>query len=72
MSLQFELLLFLSDDVIKFVREASDNPVLMPEEVDWESRDQAREVCSTNFHHQADQVMRKIISTEMSSYKGDS
>ena len=58
-------------DVINLVREASDNPVMVPEVLDWESRDRSREICSTSLHHQADQILRRIISKEMTSAKGD-
>ena len=66
----FECCLF-SAEISSLVKRASENPVqTLEEEVDTESRSLSREICSTSVYHQADQILRRIVSKEMSAAKG--
>ena len=61
-----------SFEATDLVRRASENPVEIFLEPDFELRNQSREICSESVLHQADQIMRRIISKEMNSAKGNS
>ena len=60
-----------SAEITSLVKRASENPVqMLEEEVDAETRSLSREICSTSVYHQADQILRRIVSKEMSAAKG--
>jgi len=56
--------------VIHLIQLAMQNPVQPIIEEDSEAKEVSRQICSTNQIHQADQIMRKLISQEMFLVKG--
>lgn len=55
--------------VYELIRTALNDPVQKICDVDLELQTQSRVVCSQNFLHQCDQILRKLISQQMASCK---
>ncbi|KAM6186267.1 L-seryl-tRNA(Sec) kinase [Rhynchocyon petersi] len=57
-------------EVTDFLLAALENPIKNVED-NWEQKETDRMICSTNILHQADQMLRRIISQTMKQAKGE-
>lgn len=56
--------------MFELIEKAVQRPVQPVEEADIEQQEQSRVVCSESLVYQSDQILRKLVSQQMTSAKG--
>ncbi|WAR20710.1 PSTK-like protein, partial [Mya arenaria] len=58
-----------SEVIVQLIHQSLEEPVQPIQEVDEEESNQSRVICSKNFLHQADQILRRLVTQEMQCVK---